>query len=104
MQCKNKNHHANYRGLKAMIERFKDRPEQFEYGDLNKLHQYKDEHPEVMKEWIAKMDWEHLLQLPCSKKAVHKHDLPKYKLLTFIEQRLLQGRQLFGFRNYKLAK
>jgi hypothetical protein len=104
MQRKNKNHHANYRGLKAMIERFKNRPDQFEYGDLSKLQLYKDEHPKVMKEWIAKMDWGHILQLPHSKNAQHKHDLPKYKLLTFIEQRFLRGRQLFGFRNYKLAK
>ena len=61
MQKKNKNHHQNYRGMQAMLERFKNRPDTFDYGDLSRLEQYKESHPAVMREWIDRMDWSHLL-------------------------------------------
>jgi hypothetical protein len=31
-----------------------------------------------------------------------KHERMKYRVLTFIEQHLLGGRQIFSFRNYRL--
>jgi hypothetical protein len=57
-----------------------------------------------MKDWIARMDWRDQLETAPDRKILHKHDRPKYRLLTFIEQNLLRGAQLFGFRNYKLIK
>jgi len=32
----------------------------------------------------------------------HKHERLKYRVLTFIEQHLFGGRQIFSFRNYRL--
>lgn len=34
----------------------------------------------------------------------HKHERFKYRMLTFLEQNLLGGKQIGGFRNYELLK
>lgn len=104
MQRKNKNHRANYDGREFADKQFSSRSEMFHYGNLKKLSYYQDTHPRVMKDWIARMDWRDQLEAVPDQKVSHKHDRPKYKLLTFIEQNLLRGAQLFGFRNYKLIK
>jgi hypothetical protein len=102
MQQKNKNHHAIYRGAHAMQERFKTQPESFRYGNLDRLSLYQDSHPSVMKDWIVRMNWSH--ELKGNGPTSHKHELPKYRFMTFVEQNLLGGNQLFGFRNYRLVK
>jgi glycosyltransferase involved in cell wall biosynthesis len=76
----------------------------FNYGSLEKLPVYKDTYPEVMKEWIAKMDWKDKLQYKGKSSYKHKHDRFKYRLLTFLEQKICGGRQIGGFRNYILSK
>jgi hypothetical protein len=57
-----------------------------------------------MRQWIAKMDWKNQLDYEGKSKARFKHDLFRYRFLTFLEQKLLGGRQLGGFRNYLLLK
>jgi hypothetical protein len=76
----------------------------FDYGSLEKLRTYTGTHPAVMREWIDTFDWADRLQYRGKPAIRHKHDQLKYRLLTFIEQRLLGGRQLGGFKNYRLVK
>ncbi len=76
----------------------------FDYGSLKKLHTYTGSHPAVMHTWIDKFDWADQLQYTGASAIRHKHDKLKYRLLTFIEQRFLGGRQLGGFKNYNLVK
>lgn len=102
MQKKNKNHHQLYRGKDAMQVRFKNEPEAFNYGDLNKLARYTETQPAVMKNWITKMNWSE--ELKNSRPTKHKHERAKYRFITFLEQNFLGGRQLFGFKNYRVIK
>lgn len=76
----------------------------FNYGSLEKLHVYTDSYPEVMKEWISKIDWKDQLQYKGKSVHKHKHDRFKYRLLTFLEQNICGGRQIGGFKNYVLLK
>lgn len=79
-------------------------PEYFEYGPLGKMSRFKGTHPAVMKEWMAKLDWQD--QLDYGKKLRLKwrdpitHEKPKDRILTFIENKLLGGHKLFGWRNW----
>lgn len=77
-------------------------PENFQYGNLDRLQLYKDPQPAVMKEFISKFNWRDELDNEDSKKRQHKHDKLKYRLLTTIEQNLLGGNQIAGFKNYEL--
>jgi hypothetical protein len=77
----------------------------FDYGPLNQLQEFTETHPEVMKEWKAKFDWKDELQYsgkPSPTRKKHAHERFKYRFLTFIENNLLGGRNLGGFKNYIL--
>jgi hypothetical protein len=58
-----------------------------------------------MNEWIKKFDWQDELQYtgkPSKTRKKHAHERLKYRLLTWIEQNLLGGKTLGGFKNYIL--
>ncbi len=77
----------------------------FDYGVLGKLQKYNDTHPQVMQEWMNKFDWKNELQYTgeASKaRKKHAHEKLKYRVLTFIENNLLGGENLGGFKNYNL--
>lgn len=75
----------------------------FDYGSLQKVPRYTGTYPEVMKEWIAAMNWKDQLQYSGKSKVKNKHERLKYRILTFLEQKLLGGRQIGGFKNYRLV-
>lgn len=78
----------------------------YDYGPLGRARRHEDTHPEVMREWIGRFDWAD--QLNYGKKDTnpgrekHKHDRPKYRILTWVENHLLGERTLGGFKNYRL--
>jgi hypothetical protein len=77
----------------------------FDYGVLNKLQKYNDTHPQVMQEWISKFNWKDELQFTgkaAKTRKKHAHEKFKYRFLTFIENNLLGGESIGGFKNYKL--
>jgi len=82
---------------------FKDEPDAFDYGNLSKLWLFEDTHPEVMKDFIKKFDWQHQLSPQNRKFRKHKQDKLKYRLLSFIEQNILGGKQIAGLKNYELV-
>ena len=104
MQQKRKSMVTDLNGQAASAEYFKDRDDLFDYGDLSRLHVFTDTHPRVMKEFMARFNWGDQLQSRKDVKQDHQHARLKYRLLTFIEQNFLGGRQIGGFRNYSLLR
>jgi len=80
----------------------------FDYGNLSRLTRYKGTHPAVMKDWISAFHWSEQLRFngpPQSLNQVKaKHDKYKYRVVSWIEKKLLFGRRLGEFRNYILLK
>ena len=108
MQNKKKALDTIHKGASNVKELYAGAADEFNYGPLASLGKYTDSHPAVMKDWMAKFDWGHKLNygskvLDKSRKP-HKHERPKYRILTFLEQNLLGGKQIGGFRNYILLK
>jgi len=94
-----------HKGEAAMAK--EQAPKEFSYGALGKLKIFKESHPAVMKEWIAKHDWRDKLNYSkkkTSEETTHKHDKLKTRITTFLEQKLLGGKQIGGFKNYILLK
>ncbi|MEP6950099.1 MAG: glycosyltransferase family 2 protein [Ginsengibacter sp.] len=106
MQMKRKNHNTNYAGQVSTDQMFKNEGDLFDYGDLSKIKKYKGTHPMVMENFIKKFNWKHQLRYTSNpgKTKLQKHETLKYSLLTLIEQTFLNGRLLFGFRNYNRVK
>lgn len=93
---------TNHFGAKIANERAKD---EFSYGNLKYLKKFEETHPEVLEDWKAKFDWKDELQY--SGKTIgkkNKHEKLKERLLSWIENNLLGGRTIGGFKNYVLLK
>jgi len=96
-----------HKGSKRVEEMYKDFPTEFDYGPLDKLEIFKGVHPKVMQEMIKKMDWQNKLQYsgkPNPDRELLRHEMFKYRFLTWIEQNIMNGKQLGGFKNYQLLK
>jgi len=106
MQKKRKNHNTNYAGESSTERMFKNEGESFDYGDLSKIKVYKESHPEAMKDFIKKFDWKHQLRYQKDTRVtkLQKHEKLKYRLLSLFEHTFLNGRLLFGFKNYRRIK
>lgn len=107
MQNKKKALDTVHKGAQRVTEIYKDKGHVFDFGPLNLLGKFTETHPKVMESWIAKFDWENQLQhsgKPNPNRKLHKHEKTKYRILTFIEQHFLGGKQLGGFKNYILLK
>ncbi len=107
MQTKKKALHVIHVGEKQADINFEGRKAQFDYGPLGRAEKFNGTHPEVMKDWIAKLDWAE--ELNYSKNEItpdrekFKHDKFKYRVLTFLEQKVFK-RELGGFKNFILVK
>ena len=104
MQKKRKSFVADLRGQHTSDEYFKNREDNFDYGDMAKHRAFTGTHPQVMKSFIDRFNWADQLKNSRSAKSDHSHDKLKYRLLTFVEQNFLGGRQIGGFRNYSLVR
>lgn len=104
MQKKRISFETHQKGSEKAGIAFKTEPNEFNYGNLDKLRIFKETHPTVMDDFIKRFDWENELypNNPLVKK--HKHDKVKYRVLSLIEQNFLGGKQIAGFKNYELVK
>ncbi len=107
MQKKTKALDTIHKGAEKVEEMAQRSHYDFDYGPLQHLKRFKGTHPAVMKEWIGKFNWQDELQYTGSVlkyRRKHKHEKLKYRLLTWLENRLLGGRTVGGFRNYVWVK
>lgn len=104
MESKSKAFNTNHFGEAKANEMFRSRPPEFQYGSLRGLPVFKGSHPKVMESKIKSFDWGEKLNLNGKKEKLNrpknKWEKSKYKALTFIEQNLLGGQQIGGFKNY----
>jgi len=76
----------------------------FDYGSLERIPRFTGTHPAVMQDWIARFDWADELQQQGVSTDLHRHDLMKYRVLSWIEQHLLAGKVHLGARGYRLVR
>lgn len=102
MQRKKKALDTNHHGAGRSEELNKGK-QLYDYGPLQKLKTFTGTHPKVMQERIAQHNWKDQLQYsgpPSPNRPKHKHEKPKYRLLSWIENTLLGGKTIGGFKNY----
>jgi hypothetical protein len=104
MQKKRVSFETHKKGDVRALSMFKNEPDVFDYGNLSKLWVFEETHPEVMKDFIKKFNWQHQLYPQKKELRKHKQDKLKYRLLSFIEQNILGGKQIAGHKNYYVVK
>lgn len=107
MQKKKKSLDTIHKGAQRVEEIYTTQKNQFDYGPMKRLEKFSDTHPAVMKQWIEKMDWKELLDFTSNKfpdRELYKHEKLRYRIITWLEQRVFFGRELGGFHNFNRIK
>ena len=106
MQKKRRVFEGIHQGEKRAEEMLSQEGSEFDFGNMSHLSVYRHTHPAVMDERIRLFNWGDQLRRTTNQSSVarHKHERLKYRVLTFIEQTFLGGRQIMSFKNYKLAR
>jgi len=110
MQRKNRAFNLNHLGK----EKVRDQEEKkwyekpYDYGNMNRLNCFTGSHPGIMKERIAEFNWEAQLRkrgrTGSYSRIRLKHDLLRYRIISWIEKHLLFGMNLGRFRNFILVR
>jgi glycosyltransferase involved in cell wall biosynthesis len=79
--------------------------EYFDYGNLSTLPRFKGTHPSVMQNRIKFSSWKNLLRYDGAHPEVLQKKMFgfKYRIINFIENKILGGKLIAGFKNYKKA-
>ncbi|MBK7358558.1 MAG: hypothetical protein IPI45_09515 [Saprospiraceae bacterium] len=107
MQTKSKVMDGFYHDKQKVQASYNAKPVNFDYGNMSKLTCFKQSHPSVMLPFIEKFNWAEQLNYSKDykpKRALLKHEKIKYRILSWIEQKLLGGKQLFGYSNWVILK
>ncbi len=103
MQSKKKAMDSMYHGTAKTASQYQLKPNEFDYGALGNIPIFEGTHPAVMKDFIAKLDWQHKLNYSKSanlNRPKMKHEQLKYQLLTKLENLLNGGKDIFGYSNW----
>lgn len=103
MQSKKKEQDSMHHGKMGAAQMHAQRSNHFNFGNMQALPMFKKTHPEVMNDFIQKLYWRNELQNfdPNLNRPKMKHEKLKYRLLSFIENYLLGGNEIFGYSNWK---
>ncbi|MBX3042432.1 MAG: hypothetical protein KIT33_07040 [Candidatus Kapabacteria bacterium] len=104
MQAKSKAIDSNHKGIEKANELYINKPKEFDYGPLNRVQKFEGTHPKVMKNMIQRHHWKDKLQYsgaPDAQREPHMHEKFKYRLVTFIENKIL-NRPVATFKNFEL--
>mgnify|MGYP006266169143 CR=1 FL=1 len=108
MQNKRRALDTVHKGSARVAELYKGQAPLFDYGPLGRLPRFRGTHPAVMQAFIERFDWQEQLRYDKGpfpqRDRPFKHEIWKNRALTWFEQNLFGGRQLFTFRNYNLLK
>jgi hypothetical protein len=100
---KNKENQANQNyNLKSKKDSFDIN---FDYGRMDYCKIYKKTHPALMQQRIKNLNWKNLLRyngIAVINRHKMKHEKLKYRILIWIEEKILNGYVIGGFKNYKL--
>lgn len=71
-----------------------------QYGNLSYMPLFKGTHPKAMQERVDKCPWNALVRYDGPKPDIQKKFKIKYRMLSFVENKILGGRAIGEFRNY----
>lgn len=79
----------------------------YDYGPLGDVPLFRGTHPGVMRDFMLRHSWRDRLDFGRRSPAhpiQHKHERLKYRMLSWLERRLTDNRDLIGWKNYRLVK
>lgn len=89
-------HDPNYKPVEGV--------DYYDYGNVNYMPRFKGSHPLAMQQRIKEMSWGDLIRHDGLRPDMRKKFAMKYRIMTFIENKLMGGRTIGGFKNYKIIE
>lgn len=100
MQSKKKEHDSIHHSYEKVKHLYELKPNEFDYGSLGRIPVYKGTHPAIMRDYIARLDWQRKLNYSKKKvklnRSLAKHERLKYRILSFFENTFNRGKYIFG--------
>jgi hypothetical protein len=90
-----------------MDEAYRKKAPVYDYGNMNLYRRFQGTHPKVMEEFVRRFDWADQLHFEKNYKPLRepiKQERLKNRILTWIEQNVLGGRQLMGYSNWNIIR
>lgn len=75
----------------------------YDYGNVATMAKFKGTHPHSMEKRIAEMPWREFLRYDGANPNMSKKFKTKYRIMSFIENVILGGKIIGGFKNFKLV-
>ncbi|PWJ44353.1 glycosyltransferase family protein [Sediminitomix flava] len=78
----------------------------YDYGRMDRTLKFKGTHPKVMDKKRSELDWKDDLRFSGPTvigRPIQKHEKLKYRMIIWVEQNLLGGRLIGGYKNYELV-
>jgi hypothetical protein len=103
MQAKKKEQDGLYHDKKLVEETYSTQANDFDFGALGLIPVFEGTHPKLMNTFIQKLDWKHKLNYSREVKSNRhklKHERLKNRILSYIENKFLGGREMFGYSNW----
>lgn len=104
MQAKKKEQDSMHHGIEKSEANHRLNSNDYDYGALGSIPVFKSSHPKVMDGFRKNLFWKEKLNYTKKanlRRAKNKHEKFKYRLISFIENNLLGGRQIGGYSNWK---
>lgn len=77
----------------------------FDYGRIDYCNKFELTHPQIMQKRISEHYWSHQLRFfgpMVLNRAKLKHEKTKFRIISWIEENLLAGYIIGGFKNYTI--
>ncbi len=103
MQAKKKEQDGMHHGKEKTAKTYSLLEHEFDFGALGWIPKFDGTHPKVMEQYINKLDWKHKLNFTKqfnSNRPKLKHERLKNRILSYIENKFLGGKEMFGYSNW----
>jgi hypothetical protein len=82
-------------------------PKGFDYGRMDRTKVFEGSHPAVMSDKMKALNWQDELRYSgpmAINRPKMKHEKWKYRVLSYVEENILGGKVIGGFKNYRLLQ
>ncbi len=107
MQKKSRYFYTTHLGKEGMEAKYENYSDDWDYGNMSRLASFSGSHPLVMRGFIERYNWEDQLHFDSDyrpNRPLWKHERLRNRILTYVEQKMMGGRTIFGYSNWEKLK
>ena len=103
MQSKKKEQDSMHHGVDSIEKEYQLKANEYNYGAIGRVPVFKYSHPKVMDDLRSRISWKHKINYSRNvdiKRPPMKHERFKYRFISFLENKLMFGKEFFPYSNW----